>query len=363
MDSDDQADILGQLDDSTAEAILAEMQPEEAADARLLLQYESNTAGGLMHREFLSFSASITVGELAEDLRDNQERYGDYNVQYIYVVDQSNQLTGVLRMRDLVMCKRSRLVGEIMIANPRSVSTSMSLAELVSFFDEHRFIGVPVVDEHQGLVGVIERESVSYAKEKQTNALLLRVSGIVGGEEMRSMPTWSRSARRLSWLSINIVLNIVAASVIAMYTSTLEQVIALAVFLPMISDMSGCSGNQAVAVSLRELSMGTVRSTEIWRVLFKEGSIGIINGLALGLLLGAVAMAWKGSFYLGLVVGGALAINTLVAVTVGGTLPLILRRTGVDPALVSGPVLTTITDMCGFFFALSFATAMMSHLV
>ena len=126
--------------------------------------------------------------------------------------------------------------------------------------------------------------------------------------------------------------------------------------------MSGCSGNQAVAVSMRELSLGLVRPTEILRVLAKEASIGILNGLALGILLGAIAYLWKGNPFLGLVVGGALALNTIVAVSLGGLIPLLLKRIKLDPALVSSPLLTTVTDMCGFFFVLSFATMLITKL-
>ncbi len=176
------------------------------------------------------------------------------------------------------------------------------------------------------------------------------------------MSLFKRSSRRLSWLSINIVLNIVAASVIALYQDTLEQAIVLAVFLPIISDMSGCSGNQAVAVSIRELTLGLVRPKELLRVLTKESAIGLVNGLVLGLLLGAAAFLWKGNPWLGLIVGGALAANTLLAVSFGGLVPLILRGMRTDPALASGPLLTTVTDMCGFFFVLSFASALLPRL-
>jgi magnesium transporter len=157
-------------------------------------------------------------------------------------------------------------------------------------------------------------------------------------------------------LSINIVLNIIAASIIAFYQDTLAAVIALAVFLPIISDMSGCSGNQAVAVSIRELTLGLIKANEVLRVFLKEIGIGFANGIILGVFLGSIAYLWKGNPYLGLVVGGALATNTIVAVSLGGIIPLLLKRTGLDPALASSPILTTVTDMCGFFFALSFAT-------
>ena len=130
----------------------------------------------------------------------------------------------------------------------------------------------------------------------------------------------------------------------------------------MVSDMSGCSGNQAVAVSMRELSLGLVRPTELLRVFAKEASLGAINGIALGTLVGAVAYFWKGNPFLGLVVGGALAANTIVAVVFGGLVPLLLKRAKFDPALVSSPLLTTVTDICGFFFVLSFASLLLERL-
>ena len=211
-------------------------------------------------------------------------------------------------------------------------------------------------------MGIIVPEAVERAFQKRTVKQYLGLSGIVGGEEFRSMPVLTRSSRRLSWLSINIVLNIIAASVIAFYIDTLNTAIALAVFLPMISDMCGCSGNQAVAVSMRELTLGLVRPTEVFRVLGKEVTVGIINGIALGLLLGFIAFLWKGNIYLGLVVGVALMVNTVVAVSIGGVLPLVLKRLKLDPALVASPMLTTVTDMCGFFFVLGFATILLSKL-
>jgi magnesium transporter len=191
---------------------------------------------------------------------------------------------------------------------------------------------------------------------------MLRMRGIIGGDEVRTLPTTTRTRRRLSWLSINIFLNIVAASVIAYYIDVLDQVIALAVFLPIISDMSGASGNQAVAVSMRELSLGLVRPRDVGWVWLKEVSVGLINGAALGLLIGLVAWAWAGNPYLGLVVGATLALNTLIAVSVGGTVPLLLKRFSVDPAVASGPILTTVTDICGFFLTLTFASLMLAQL-
>jgi magnesium transporter len=315
-----------------------------------------------MITEYLTYPDSARVVDVIDDLRTHAEQYARYDVQYAYVTSQTGTLVGVLQLRDLLLSAAATPVTTLMIPHPLHVRADTPLEALEQFFDRHTFFGVPVVDEADRLIGVIRRADVEEAVGHRADQTLLKVSGIVGGEELRNMPLLGRSLRRLSWLSINIVLNLLAASVIAVYQDTIAAAVTLAIFLPIISDMSGCSGNQAVAVSLRELALGLVQPYELMRVLLKEAWVGILNGILLGLLLGSVAWLWKGNPYLGVVVGGALALNTLVSVSLGGTIPLILRRLNVDPALASGPLLTTVTDMCGFFFALSFATAVLTRL-
>ncbi len=362
LDSDHVVDLLGELDAADADAIIGQMAPEDAKEARQFLQYPTDTAGGLMISEYLDYHSEQTVQDVLDDFQTNRDEYSTYNVQYLFVTDNQDRLEGVLRMRDLLFPLRSTKLGKLMIRNPYKISVAASLDELSNFFEEHYLFGAPVVDHDNKLLGVVLPEAVEEANSKRSVSQFLGFSGIIGGEEFRSMPLLARSGRRLSWLSLNIVLNIVSASVIALYQDTLATVIALAVFLPMVSDMSGCSGNQAVAVSLRELSLGLIRPTELLRVLAKEASVGVLNGLALGIMLGGVALLWKGNFYLGLVVGGALAVNTIVAVSLGGLIPLVLKRLKLDPALVSSPLLTTVTDMCGFFFVLSFASLVLNKL-
>ena len=362
MTSDHAVDVLGEMDQTASLAILAKMDRKDAEDAKMLLEYSPDCAGGLMISEFLSYRNDLTIQDVLDDLQTNREAYADFNVQYIYITDSQEKLVGVLRMHDLLFPAKESRLSRVMISSPLSVLDQTPLRQLEEFFEEHPLFGVPVVDIEQRLVGVVLPEDIEEAVNKRKTKNFLRLSGIIGGEEFRTMPLLSRSGRRLSWLSMNIVLNIIAASVIALYQDTLSAVIVLAVFLPMVSDMSGCSGNQAVAVSMRELSLGLVRPGELLWVVAKETRVGIINGVVLGILLGGVAYWWKGNPWLGLVVGGALAANTLVSVILGGMLPLILKRVKLDPALVSSPLLTTVTDMCGFFFVLSFAAMVLPRL-
>ncbi|MDY0098162.1 MAG: magnesium transporter [Bacteroidales bacterium] len=362
MMSDERADLFCELKKQEAEAILTEMNPEKAASVRKMIEYDPETAGGLMLTEYLSYKTTATVREVIEDLRQNAGKYKNYHVRYIYVVSEENAFVGVLQMQDLMLTEDDRQLSEIVIREVMAVNVDTPLDRLDDLFDTYDFYGFPVVDNYNKLIGVVRRKNILEAVNERSVMDHLQTQGIVGGEELRTMPVMLRSKRRLSWLSVNNLLNLMAASVIAFYQDTLSSVIALAVFLPIISDMSGCTGNQAVAVSMREISLGTVRLGEVFRVWMQEISVGIINGVVLGILIGAAAFIWKGNIYLGLVVGGALAINTLIAVSIGGTIPLILKRMGVDPALASGPILTTITDMMGFFLALTFATITLSRI-
>lgn len=362
MESDDQADIIMELDHADAEAILQVMQPAEAASVRKLLAYQPDTAGGMMHTEYFAFFEDQTIQSVTEDLRRNAEKYAHFKLKYIFVISRSGVLKGVLQMQDLLLAGMRSTLSDIIVREISFVDHQVSLDDLIDFFDTYDWFGVPVVDEEEKLVGVVLRRDIRDEQSERQTLEHLESQGIVGGEELRTMPVLLRAKRRLSWLSVNIFLNIIAASVIALNQDVLSSVIALAVFLPIISDMSGCSGNQAVAVSMRELSIGAVKPGEVLRVLRQEISVGLINGLVLGSLIAIAAFLWKGSFYLGLVVGGALTINTLLAVCLGGTVPLILKGFNVDPALASGPILTTITDMVGFFLTLTFASLALARL-
>lgn len=357
MDSADQADVIGEMHDEEAELILNEMDVETAEDVRRLAEYPTDTAGGLMSSEVFTFVETETVGTILRRIVSEEEEFDRYRGQHPYILDANGKLVGVVSLRTLITSKRSVPLKDVMV-EPLSISPQTSLGDLEDVFDDHPFLGIPVVDENGRMIGSVSRSAVGEASLHRAEDESMKMQGVVG-DEIRSMPTLLRARRRLSWLTVNIGLNIVAASVIALYEETLTAVIALAVFLPIVSDMSGCSGNQAVAVTMRELSLGIARPVDIMRVWLKEITVGAINGVALGILIGLAAWLWRGNPWIGLVVGAALCINTLVAVSIGGTVPLLLKRFNVDPAVASGPMLTTITDMVGFFLVLSLATAML----
>lgn len=363
LSSEERADILKELNTGDSEAILANMQTVEAVDARRLMHFEEGTAGSIMRSEMLTYDSKITASKILDDLRANHEKYSDFDVQYAYITSEGMRLVGVLPVRNLLFAPNHKTAQEMMIPRPVTALANATLTELTDIFDKHNYLGLPVVDTDGLLLGVTDKASVSEGLEERSTEDLLKVTGLMGKEEIRSMPLMERAKGRLSWLSINIVLNMISASVIALHEDTLQAVITLAIFLPIISDMSGCSGNQAVGVSLRELSLGLLKPTEFLRVFYKESILGLINGICLGLLLGTLAAIWKSNLYLGLVVGSALMLNTVIAVCIGGLVPLLLKWRNQDPALASGPILTTVTDMCGFLLVLSIASAFLEKLI
>ncbi len=359
LHSDTQADIVQDLEAKDSEAILAEMEIESADNLRMLSQYDPDTAGGLMELEAFTFQIHETVSAVLKRLIED-DSFERHRGQHPYIVDETGKLVGVVSLRDMLRSKRAAKLTDI-LHEPISVLAETSQEELVDLFDENPFLGMPVVDASGILLGVVSRLELAEAQLERAEHESRSRQQV--GDELRSMPTLLRSRRRLMWLSSNIVLNIIAASVISSYEETLAAMITIAIFLPMVSDMSGCSGNQAVGVSMRELSLGLTRPIDVFHVLKKELAVGIINGIVLGILIGMVAWVWKGNAYLGLVIGLALAINTVISVSIGGTIPLILKHFRIDPAVASGPLLTTVTDMAGFFLVLSLATFFLPQLI
>ena len=358
MESDRRADILGELHEDDAEAILKQMDPEEAQNARALLQYEPDTAGGMMITEFLAYGEDDTVARIQDDLHSHAAEESIIGGQYIYVYSARGALVGVLRFRDLFFAQPDKPIKSLMIANPIFVFTNTSLEELNDTFERYPFWALPVVDEAGKLQGVVRQVDVVEEWGEEQGRTLLRMGGIAFGEEFRNMPLWERSTRRLSWLFLNMILSMVAASVVLGHQETVDRLFILVFFMPIICNMIGCTGNQSVAVSIRELALGLIKPEDFKHVWFKEIQIGLINGLLLGSALGLIAALFsQDGAIMGAVIGTAFAVNTLVAVSLGGLIPLLLRRMRIDPALGAPPMLTTLTDMCGFFVVLTLARA------
>lgn len=365
LESDDQADVLSELTDEMAEEILGHMDPEEATDARLLVTYEPDTAGGIMITEYLAYPGDRSVTEVIQDLRENQEEYAEYMVQYIYVTDEAETLVGICRLQDLMLAPGSaKLKSRMMDKAVISVLPSVGLNEVEDIFDHHDIYAVPVVEvETNRLIGVVRRAALQEALGERSDKAMMRSGGIIAGEEVRSMRVLPRAARRLVFLVPNIGLGIVSISIIALYEEVVAKVVALAIFLPLVAGLCGNSANQAIAVSMRELAMDLTRPSDVMRVFWKEASVGVLVGLVLGVLVFLVAGLWQSDWALGAVIGAAIPLTVIVACVVGGTTPLLLRKINLDPAMASGPIVMTMVDLCGFFVVLKLAMFFINHLV
>lgn len=373
MESDHRADVLAEMTRDEAEEILQRMGEDEAKDARRLLAYDENTAGGIMVTEFLVYPQSLMVSEALANVREHAKLYSDFGLHYVYVhkdadgtgLNGSKTLIGVVRIRDLILTVAEETLSDIMIVNPVCVLGETPLDELDDLFEQYPFWNLPVTNKDGRLIGVVRRADMEAALGEEHERNLMRFGGIIGGEEIRSMPTRERAMRRLAWLGLNVCLSLVAASVILMFEGTIDQLFALVFFIPVIGNMCGCSGNQAVAVSIRELARGLIQPNDFMVVWRKEIVIGAINGSVIGTFLGIVAFTldhfiWHDTALLGFVVGIAFLLNSMVAVSLGGLIPLALKRVGADAALGAPPILTTLCDMIGLLFVLSLARLALS---
>ncbi len=360
--SDLQVDILKCFNLHVAQEIIGYLPSRIKKTVSAAIAFADDIAGGLMIREYLKYNIKGTVNDIRKDLEKYAESYKNYNVQYTYIVDEYDNLQGIIPIRSLLLTPSQTPLRKLIKKDIISIAVDTKIEQIKNYFKEYNFIAFPVLDQKKKLSGVITRASVDHFLQKETAQEVLKLTGILGGEEFRSQPIYQRSAKRLSWLVINILLNFLAASVIIAYEDTLAQAITLAVFLPIVSDMSGCSGNQSVAVTLREISLGLISPREILKVLSKEVIVGCINGLILGGILALIAILWKGNLYLGFVVGVSLALNTVIAVCLGSAIPIILKFFKIDPAIASSPILTTLTDIMGFFFIFALASRVLRYI-
>jgi len=352
--TDTWVDLVQSLAPTHRALILEELGPADFSIAEELMSFPKDTAGGLMKKEYVGIHARFTTADVVRHIRRHARKYQPYFTRYFYVVGKGNTLEGIVSLEQILFGGPKEKVGELSKEISLTVGPEDSAEHIVRLFRTHDFVAIPVIDEQRSLLGIVTQDMALKYAETSSEDKLLKMAGVTG-EEFRDMPFRSRSWNRLSWLSVNIFLNLLAASIIAANTDVIQAAVALAVFLPIISDMSGCAGNQAIAVSIRELSLERVKPSQFLFVLGKEATIGLLNGLVLGGLMGVIAYVWYGLPVLGIVVGFALWMNTLIAVSIGGLIPLILRRIGKDPALASGPILTTLTDLFGFLLLLTLA--------
>ncbi|HYG22330.1 MAG TPA: magnesium transporter [Verrucomicrobiae bacterium] len=357
----DAADLLQVLTPAVRRDTMAAIPPDTAERLRSLLRYPEDTAGGIMSNRFIALRDEMTVEQVRELLRERAQEERTEDIAYLYVTDAERKLVGIVSLRDLVFRRAERRIGDIMNPDVKFVRADADQEELARQFDHYHYIGLPVLDGDGKLAGVVKAsDALGIAAREATEDMQLMVG--LSGEE-RALTPWKVSVRRrLPWLYVNLVTAMGAAAVVNYFESTIAKWTALAVFLPIVAGQGGNAGMQTLTVIIRDLALGELAPGDGRKALVKEVTLGMINGVALGLVVGMIGWFWKGSATLGVVAFAAMVLNLLAAAFSGVVIPLGLKALRMDPALASSILLTTVTDVGGFFFFLGLAALGMKWL-
>ncbi|WP_283409702.1 magnesium transporter [Anoxynatronum buryatiense] len=363
MAPDDAVDYLGELEESQRKEIISRLNPAFAADINQLLRYPENTAGGLMTTEFFVLYATDTVERAIQRLRelapDAESAY------YLYVVDEKHQLSGVVSIRELIVAPPETPVEQIMSERVVSVPVDMDQEEVARTMSNYGFLAMPVVKGNQ-MVGVITVDDAIDVLEEEASEDMMKFGGITGtdaGMQDLSVGPLKSAMGRIPWLVLLLGVGVMAGNIIAYFEDTLDAVVVLAVFIPMIADMAGNTGTQSLAVVVRGLTMGQFKGKDVWRLIRREAVVGILIGLVNGVLISVVAAIWQKSVMLGFVIGLSLSVTLFFATLAGTIVPLIMAKMKIDPAVASGPFITTINDLVGLTIYFTVATLFMQYLI
>lgn len=351
MSADDAADLLGDLDPTRVERLLREM--DEEASVRSLLTYPEDSAGGLMVPLEFQLKETMTVSQVLNILRDSHP--DPELIFYLFVQDAHDRLVGQVSIRRLVIHPAERLIREIMDEDVVSVKVLDDQATCARLAQQYSLVALPVVDDYLRLVGMITVDDLVevVAEEAQEDTLLL--GGLSGEAEVYdTIPAALR--KRLPWLVVNLGTAFMAASVIGLFEATIAQFTILAVFQSIVAGQGGNAGTQTLTLVVRGLGTGEITIRDAIVLLRREALVGIIQGATIGILLAAIAYLWKGDLTISLILAAAMLGNMIMANIAGVFIPMVLEKAKVDPAVASGVFVTTVTDMCGFFFFLGLAT-------
>ncbi len=357
--SDDAAALIDYLPEELSTEVLELMRRRESGQVESLLEYGEQTAGRIMNPQVFNLSEDLTVGEAITALQGSRDVE---MVFYLYVVDARRHLVGVTSLRRLLLVSPETPLKRIMTPEVTSVRVDTDQEEVARQVASYNLLAVPVVDEENKLVGVVTVDDVIDVIKDEASEDLLRLAG-VSGDERVATPAAEAFPKRLPWLLANLVTAFLAASVVALFEGTIQQVTALAIFMPIVAGMGGNAGTQTLTVIVRGLALGELSWASGKKVLGKEALIGLGNGFALGLVAAGVAWATKADPILALLLGMAMVCNMFVAATAGVLVPLGLKAMKVDPALGSSVFITTFTDVVGFASFLGLATIFLRYLV
>jgi magnesium transporter len=353
LEADDLVDLIQDLPDTTGRQILQAMNARERKRLESMLSYPEDSAGGLMNMDQIAVRADIKVGTLLRYLRLLENL--PPNTDKFFVIDRKNHYQGILRVRHVLTARTEALVSDLMERDFEPVSVELPSEEVARRFEQQDLISIPVVDTDGRLLGRITIDDVVDVIREQAERSMMSMAGLDEETDMFA-PVLVSSRRRAVWLGINLITAFLAAWVIGLFEGTLQQVVALAVLMPIVASMGGIAGSQTLTLVIRGLATGQLESGNARVLLLKEAGIGLLNGILWALVVAALAIIWFGSWMIGGIIAVAILLNLLCAAVSGVTIPLIMQRLKIDPALAGSVVLTTVTDVVGFFAFLGLAT-------
>ncbi|MTH53220.1 magnesium transporter [Bacillus mangrovi] len=359
MYADDAVDVLNELDQSQVAGYLTLMEEDAAKEIRELLHYKEFTAGSIMTTEFVAIHAQQTVRSAMQILKT--EAPNAETIYYTFVVDEDKRLVGVVSLRDLIISEDDTMISEIMNERVYSVLVSVDQEEAARKIRDYNFLALPVVDIHDRLLGIITIDDIVDVIDEEASEDYSKLAGISDADSQDKGP-FSAAKKRLPWLIILLFLGMLTASLIGRFEKTLDQVAILSVFIPLIAGMAGNTGTQALAVAIRRIALGETAKETAFKILMREAGTGLIAGTVCGVAVTGVVFVWKGDLVLGLLVGAAILFSLIVAAVAGAMVPLIMHRFKIDPAVASGPFITTINDIISILIYLGLATLFIQNL-
>ena len=360
MDSDDAADLVSDLPDEVAQKVLESIDKEDSDEVKELLRHEEDTAGGIMAKEFVAVKISDTIDRAIEQIRSKAEEVED--IFYLYVVDEHEKLVGVAALKDLILAKGTTTISEIMDHDVVSVTTDMDQEEVANIARKYDLVSIPVVGHVGQLLGRITFDDVADVMEEEASEDIQRMAGISEEEEFRETSILRISRVRLPWLLVGFAGQLVCAYILHRFEASISEIIATAFFIPIIMAMGGNAGIQSSTIMVRGMATGEIGLFDIRKRLLREIGVSILNGLICGILLFAVVSLWLKQPRFGLLLSSVLVFVILNASFIGAFIPVVLKKVKIDPAIATGPFITTSNDVIGLIIYLGLITVFIPYL-
>jgi magnesium transporter len=349
LETDDAVDIVESLDEPVQAVVLDKLDVPARVLVEEALAWPVDSAGRLMQREIVAVPSFWTVGDTIDHLRDEEEKGAEALPEDffdLFVVDPTHHPVGLVSLSHLLRSRRPVRIEDLMNADHHAVPVTTDQEDVALMFRQYDLASAPVVDESGRLLGVITHDDVLDVIDEEAEEDIMRLGGVKEDDLYLAVLKTSRS--RISWLVLSTLSALIASMVIWQFEATIQEIVALAILMPMVAALGGNVGTQAMTVAVRALAMKDLNAGNATRIIGKEMMVGLFNGIILAILVGLVASFWFGSSALGLVIGGAIVVNLLVAGMMGALIPLALEKAGADPAIASSVFLITITDVVGF---------------